>query len=107
MAAKSPSKSKPAASKAAKPPARPARPAPELVTGDLGPHTSIHSDLAAGLGVSSAKAKPAPVVAPEPVPSVPAERAFSDPAPPPPEPVVVSSPNGPTHRANCDPPSRT
>ncbi len=53
------------------------------------------------------KPKPAPVVVVEPVLNAPTARAFGDPAPLAPEPVVAPAPDGPIHRAPCDPPSRT
>jgi hypothetical protein len=113
MSNKQKPKFKPLAPRLAKPtvrpgrPERPSGPPPEIMTGDLGPRTSIHADLAAGLGVSSAKPRAAAVEPVEAPVAVPVERAFSDPVPPPPESVVANAPDGPIHRANCDPPSRT
>jgi periplasmic protein TonB len=84
-----------------RPPFRPTPP-PPFVTGDLGPATT-DKELTSALGEPPVPA-PKPV---EPPPTAPVVRASSDPVPPPPEPETVTAPDGPVHRANCDPPSKT
>ncbi len=85
---------KPVKKPAPKLPARPARPTappPVIEASDFKPK----------------KPKPEPVSVAEPVVAEPTLRGFGDPPPEAPEPVVVSAPDGPVHRAPCDPPSRT